>query len=135
MPRMALRSLSVALLAAGVAADDRISILVGNMTTEEKYAMLNGVGWPTDGDDQYDNMEGYYIGNVPRVARLGIPSLNMQDAGQGFRTSSASMVGQVTSWSCGLGLASSWDAALVEEWASAAADEFKAKKQEILSDL
>ena len=94
--------------------------------------MLNGVGWPTDGDDQYDNMKGYYIGNVPGVSRLGIPSLNMQDAGQGFRTSSASMVGQVTSWSCGLGLASSWDAALVEEWASAAADEFKAKGANVI---
>jgi hypothetical protein len=87
------------------AADDTVASLVGNMTSAEKYAMLNGVGFPTDPDSPsaYDNIRGYYIGNIPGVPRLGIPSLNMQDAGQGFRTSDAAMVGQVTSWSCGLG--------------------------------
>ena len=37
------------------------------------------------------------------------------------------MVGQVTSWPCGLGLASTWDADLVYTWASTAAAEFRAK--------
>ena len=47
------------------------------------------------------------------VTRLGIPSLNMMDAGQGFRTIDPRQVGQVTSWSCALGLASTWDVDLV----------------------
>ncbi|KAJ1445808.1 glycoside hydrolase, partial [Pelagophyceae sp. CCMP2097] len=48
----------------------------------------------------------------------------MQDAGQGFRTHDARLVGHVTSWPCALALASAWDAELVAEWATAAADEF-----------
>jgi beta-glucosidase len=104
--------------------EDVVADLVANLTTEEKYGFVNGIGWD---DNAYDNSEGYYIGNIPGVDRLGIPSLNMQDAGQGFRTTDARMVGQVTSWSCSLGLGSTWDSDLVYEWASAVADEYRTK--------
>ena len=66
--------------------------IIGNLSITEKYAFLNGVGWM---NSTYDNSPGYYIGNIPGVPRLGVPSLNMQDAGQGFRTSDARMVGEV----------------------------------------
>jgi len=99
-----------------------VAQLVANMTRAEKYGMLNG-----SGNDGWDSMESWYVGNTLAVPRLGIPSLNLQDAGQGFRTVDARQVGEVTSWSCGLGLASAWDPKLVFEWASAAADEHLAK--------
>ena len=87
------------------------------------------------------------MGTTPAITRLGIPSLNMQDAvpfsssfsfsfllskiqqpqGQGFRTYETSQIGQVTSWPCALALASTWNPALVYEWASAVAAEFRAK--------
>ena len=56
----------------------------------------------------------------------------MQDAGQGFKTSDPRMVGQVTSWPCGLALASAWNGDLVEEWASAVADEYKVKGSNVV---
>ena len=40
---------------------------------------------------------GFYVGSIPAVRRLGLPSINMQDGPQGFRTNDARMVGQVTS--------------------------------------
>ena len=42
-----------------------------------------------------DSHNGYYIGNTPAIDRLGIPSVNMQDASQGFRTIDKAMYGQV----------------------------------------
>lgn len=102
--------------------EERVAALVANMTRAEKYGMVNG-----SGNDGWDSMESWYVGNTLAVPRLGIPSLNLQDAGQGFRTVDERQVGQVTSWSCGLGLASAWDPSLVAEWASATADEFLAK--------
>ena len=74
----------------------------------------------------------YYIGNTPSIDRLKIPSLKLQDAGNGFRTSDARMVGQVTSWTCALGLATAWDPELVREWASAVADEYIAKGANVI---
>ena len=50
------------------------------MTADEKYSMLNGVGW-----DEWELREGYHVGTLPGVKRLGVPPLRMQDAGQGFR--------------------------------------------------
>ena len=53
----------------------------------------------------FDITDGYYVGNVLPVKRLNIPSINMQDAAQGWRTTSPKMYTQVTSWPCGLGVA------------------------------
>ena len=73
--------------------------LVAQMNKDQKCALLNGVGW-----DGYNTKDGYYIGNTQRVGPLAdgstIPSINMQDAAQGFRTSDARMYGTVTSWPC-----------------------------------
>eukprot|EP00912_Choanoflagellata_sp_UC4_P000192 UC4_evm3s125 len=70
---------------------------------------------------------GYYIGNTPAIPRLNIPSINSQDAAQGFRTIDPSMYGLVTSWPCSLGAAATWDVQLVEQWGQALGKEFRAK--------
>ena len=41
-------------------------------------------------------------------------------------------IGQVTAWSCALGLAATWDEALVGEWAGAVAAEFRAKGANVI---
>ena len=48
------------------------------MTPDEKASLLNGIDSAAYGDSH----NGYYVGNVPGVARLGVPSINMQDASQ-----------------------------------------------------
>jgi beta-glucosidase len=122
--------LLLALLSVGGTVADKaqqqqqVADLVANMTLAEKESLLRGIGW---GADDFDPAAGYYVGNTPSIPRLNIPPITMQDAGQGFRTTDARMVGEVTSWSCGLGLASTWDPALVGEWAEAVADEYRAK--------
>lgn len=90
------------------------AIVASQLTIPEKYALLKG-------------SDGGYVGNVGNVSRLSIPSIKLQDAGNGFRTSDARMVGQVTSWPCALALASSWDRELVRAFAESAAEEFVAK--------
>ena len=108
---------SLSLVAVALAfADRRVNELVSRMTQAEKFSMLNGVGWR--GREQ---LPGYYVGTTAGVPRLGIPSQNMQDAAQGFRTSERRTVGQVTSWPCALAVASTWDRALTREWAAAIA--------------
>lgn len=100
----------------------RLGWLMGNLTGEEKVRLLQGVGWdwpypPTD----------FYSGSVPAVPRLGIPSLHMSDAGQGWRTTHRSMVGRVTSFPSGLAAAATWDAEAVQGYAAAIGVEFRAK--------
>ena len=107
--------------------DERVAGLVASMTLDEKLSLLNGVGW-----DWWTLLDGYYVGNTPPIARLGIPSLKMHDAGQGFRTSDVRMVGQVTSWACGLALAATWDVGRVRDWANATAAEFRAKGANVI---
>lgn len=67
----------------------RAKSLVAQMTDDEKVAYTNGVGWGSPG--YYDIIEGFYVGNIPGVPRLNIPSINMQDAAQGFRTTDPKM--------------------------------------------
>lgn len=43
----------------------------------------------------YQMSTGYYIGNTVPIPRLKIPSINMQDAAQGFRTTDRRIIGQV----------------------------------------
>lgn len=93
------------------------------MTDGEKASLLNGFNSAAYGDSH----NGYYIGNIPAVPRLGIPSINMQDASQGFRTIDPSQYGQVTSWPCSLAVAGTWDVNLTEQWGIALGTEFRAK--------
>jgi beta-glucosidase len=76
--------------------------------------------------------DGYYIGNEPAVPRLNIPSLNMQDAAQGFRTTDIRQIGQVTAWPCSLAVAGTWDAELAETWGAALGDEHRGKGANVI---
>jgi beta-glucosidase len=90
--------------------------LVNQMTKQEKWAMVRGT-----------MNKGDWVGLVKGVPRLGIPPLTMQDGPQGFRTSTAQLVGQVTSWPCALAVTATWDANAMRRWAQAMGKEFKAK--------
>ena len=93
-----------------------------HLTLEEKAGLLQGYGW-----SGYTQGEGHYSGNVRGVPRLGIPSINMQDAGQGFRTSPPDIIGTVTSFPSALAAAASWDRNLVHRYAATIGKEFKMK--------
>ncbi|KAL1508433.1 hypothetical protein AB1Y20_004537 [Prymnesium parvum] len=96
--------------------------LVQEMTAEERQRLVQGVGWERASPER-----GYFVGNILGVPRLGVPSINMQDAAQGYRTLENVMKSQVTSWPCGLAVAATWDRALVYEWGRALGREFRAK--------
>ncbi|KAH8075162.1 scopolin beta-glucosidase [Aureococcus anophagefferens] len=102
------------------AAGGDVAALVAAMTREEKHGLLNGHGW-----QGWDLLPGYYVGNTRAVPRLGIPALKMQDAGQGFRTTDAAMIGTVTSWPCAASRRVGTKASSAAR--AAAAREFKAK--------
>ena len=92
------------------------------MTMAEAAHLLKGIGWI-----KKQLQKGYYVGSIPAIPRLGLPSINMQDSAAGFRTFDDQQVGQVTSWPCSLALAASWDAELTEAYAAALGREFRAK--------
>jgi hypothetical protein len=75
----------------GADADAAAAALVRNMSREEKARLVQGVGWST-----FNLLPNFYVGSIYAVPRLGIPSINMQDAAQGFRTLDPRVVGQVT---------------------------------------
>lgn len=102
-------------------------LMVSNMTEEEKHRLLNGAGWW-----MFQQQRGYYIGNILAIPRLGLPSINMQDAMQGFRTTDAEMIGQVTAWPCALALAATWDPNDVWEWSRGIGQEFVAKGANVI---
>ena len=93
-----------------------------HLTVEEKAGLLQGYGW-----NGYTQEDGHYSGNVRGISRLRIPSINMQDAGQGFRTSPEDIIGTVTSFPSALTASASWDRGLVRRYAAAIGREFKAK--------
>lgn len=49
--------------------EERTQLILSQMTLDEKIGMVHGY-------------KGVYVGNVPANERLGIPSLNMNDASQ-----------------------------------------------------
>ena len=53
-----------------------------HLTREEKEGLLRGFG----AQKTVTATTGHYVGNIKGVARLGLPSLNIHDAGQGFNT-------------------------------------------------
>ena len=71
---------------------ERAAALVAQMTSDEKFRLVQGVGWRG-----WIHAHNTYHGNILAVPRLGIPSLNMQDAGQGWATTDRTMVDRVTS--------------------------------------
>mmetsp|Transcript_15096 Transcript_15096/g.38814 ORF Transcript_15096/g.38814 Transcript_15096/m.38814 type:complete len:722 (-) Transcript_15096:234-2399(-) len=95
---------------------------LAEMLPAEKMALMQGVGW-----DQWQQRKWWYVGNTVASPRAGIPSLNMQDASDGFRTSWHEIVGTVTSWPSMLSLAATWNPRSVHEAAVAIGKEFSAK--------
>lgn len=61
------------------------------------------------------------------MPRLGVPSTQLHDASQGYRTHRKQIVGRVTSFPCMLSLAATWDEALMERVGSALGVEFRSK--------
>ena len=102
--------------------------LVGNMTEAEKLRLVQGHGW----NGWQGPAPGFFMGTALAIPRLGIPSMNAHDAGQGFRPTERRQVGQTTSWPCTLAVASTWDAALVGKWGGAVAAEYRAKGANVL---
>ncbi len=102
--------------------EERFGWLMGNLTQAEKLRLIQGVGW----DWPYPPKD-FYSGSVPGVPRLGIPSLHMSDAGQGWRTTDRRHVGRVTSFPSGLAAAATWDVGAVREYAAAIGEEFRTK--------
>jgi len=105
--------------------------LLEKMTRAEKYRMLRGVGWK---EGSWDTMPGYYIGNsgAGLQEEYGIPNLNMQDNGQGFRTVTEDIIDQVTGWPVTLAISSSWSEADTERWAVALGQEFRKKGANVI---
>jgi beta-glucosidase len=71
----------------------RVSQLLRDLTPEEKFTLLGGIGFATQ-----------------PIPRLGIPSFKMSDGPSGTRTPPPS-----TAYAAGIGLAASWDAGLARE--------------------
>eukprot|EP00931_Biecheleriopsis_adriatica_P051995 TRINITY_DN3019_c0_g1_i4.p1 TRINITY_DN3019_c0_g1~~TRINITY_DN3019_c0_g1_i4.p1 ORF type:complete len:1534 (-),score=241.49 TRINITY_DN3019_c0_g1_i4:118-4719(-) len=111
------------------AAYAKASAMVARMNSAEKYSMMKGLeeAWPN-----HQFTWPYYVGNTAAIPRLGIPSLNMFDAGNGFSTKYDELIGTVTCWPSQLALAASWDTQLVSEVASAIAEEFLGKGANVL---
>ena len=106
----------------GVTAEAAAAALVKVMTRSERATLLNGEGY-----GPFGQLDGAYVGGTAALPRLWLPSMHLQDAAQGFRTSKSVIVGQVTSWPCLLGLAATWDPLLTRRFALALGAEFKAK--------
>jgi beta-glucosidase len=91
--------------------DQRADLVQKELTLDEKIQLVHGTGWgalipgstiPTDPSYNYG------ASFVPGIARLGIPSINMQDSAVGIRLS-AMMGRYATLLPSTLGAASSWD--------------------------
>mmetsp|Transcript_8904 Transcript_8904/g.22966 ORF Transcript_8904/g.22966 Transcript_8904/m.22966 type:complete len:880 (+) Transcript_8904:3-2642(+) len=99
---------------------------LAEMTFQEKATLMEGVGWePTNGF--FDLKKWWYVGNTRPIPRLGIPSLNMQDAADGFRTYWNDLVGSVTTWPSLLCMAATWDPGAVRAFGVALGTEFAGK--------
>jgi len=105
-------------------ADSASRKLVQLMTWEEKKRLLIGYG---DSWEMFMPRDNYYIGTVRDVPRLHVPSTNMMDGGQGFRTVKNRLVGTVTSWPSALATISAWDPELTQKYARHMGREYRAK--------
>lgn len=105
-------TLDKAWLDSSVNPDTRANWLLSSMTHEEKLQMIHGscVGCP-------------FVGHIEGIDRLGIPSLNMHDGPQGFRTEHATS----TSFPGGMAMAATFDEDAVHEWGRAMGKEFRMK--------
>jgi beta-glucosidase len=92
-----------------LSADQRADLVQNEMTLDEKIQLVHGVGWgalrPGEPIPAADN---WGAGFIPKIDRLGIPSINQQDSAVGVRLSA--MMGRYsTLLPSTLGAAASWD--------------------------
>jgi len=101
-----------------LSASQRATLLVGTMSFGEKVAMVNGAGGGAAGN---------YVGNIPANARLGIPSLNLQDGPAGVRLTDSS----TTAFPAPVTLAATWDTALARQYGSQMGAQARGKGVEV----
>lgn len=111
------------------AAVKRASALAKELNRTEIYGLVKGVGYP---DWTWNPPHGFFVGNTDPVPSKGIPSLNLQDNGQGYRTFEPRQVPQVTAWPSTLGVAATWDRHLGRAWGEALGREFFLKGANVL---
>ena len=113
------------------AARERAQETLELMSMEQKTSLLQGSGWePTKW--WYDLPRFFYVGNTPAMPELGIPSLNMQDATDGFRPYWGDITGTATVWPSVLAMAATWDPTAVQDWAVAVGQEFHGKGANVI---
>ena len=96
--------------------NDRIDELVGQLTLEEKVALVAGSDtWHT-----------------PGVERLGIPPLKVSDGPVGARGEHFGAGPRSACFPCGTALAATWDTDLVERIGAALGDEARSKGAQVL---
>ena len=83
--------------------------LASQMNFTEKFQIVRGIGWDKN----------LFVGNTIGVKRLDVPSLNLQDSGQGYRTTQKSLIGKVTAYPSALAVAATWDQQLTFTWGQA----------------
>ena len=88
----------------------RVEDLFGRLTQEEKLSLLGGTGF----------------GTAP-IPRLGVPAMNMVDAGQGVRGGIKSTEGPATAFPAGVTMASTWDPDLIRRVGQAIGEETRNK--------
>jgi beta-glucosidase len=93
----------------------RVSQLLGQMTLDDKIAMVDGVG--------YANGTSGYVGHIAANAALCIPGLNLEDGPQGV----ADGVPGVTQLPAPVALAAAWDPALAREYGTVVGSEERGK--------
>lgn len=76
--------------------ETRVQDLFNRLTPDEKMGMLTGTGFATQ-----------------PIARLGVPPMEMADAGQGVRGGAGGTQGPATAFPSGVAMASSWDTDLI----------------------
>ncbi|EEF60204.1 glycoside hydrolase family 3 domain protein [Pedosphaera parvula Ellin514] len=95
--------------------DQRASLLVAQMTLDEKIGMVHGVDGP-------------YIGNVSGNTRLGIPALHLQNGPAGVGDGAMN----VTALPAPIALAASWDTGLARQYGAVMGAEAHGKGVHVL---
>lgn len=96
--------------------EQRASLLLAQMTLEEKIAMVHGV-------------PGSYVGNVTNNARLGIPALHLQDGPAGIANSG---IMNVTALPAPIALGATWDVSLARKYGEVLGAEARGKGVHVL---
>lgn len=103
--------------------------LASKMSFDEKSQIVKGTAYDTN---VWNPPPGFFVGNTAAVKHLGIPSLNLQDNGQGYRTTDVRIIGKVTAYPSTLAVAATWDRELGFTWGEALGKEFFAKGGNVL---